>query len=50
MEKKAMSTLQRIIGELDAYLSRPLRDAADPWEQEERRELVALLARLKGER
>ena len=41
--------LSRMIGEIESYLSSPMRDAEDWWEQEERLTLCDLLAQLKAQ-
>jgi hypothetical protein len=44
-----MATILRMIGEIEAYLSLPMRDAESFWEREERQSLQELLTQLKAE-
>jgi hypothetical protein len=39
-----------MIGEIEAYLASPMRDAECGWEKQERSSLHELLAQLKAER
>jgi hypothetical protein len=41
--------LSRMIAEIESYLSSPMRNAGDWWEQEERISLCDLLARLAAQ-
>jgi len=42
--------LSRMIGEIESYLSSPMRNAGDWWEQEERLTLCDLLTLLTAQR
>ena len=42
-----MSSIDRMITEIESYLAFPMKDAESFWEQEERRSLHELLEQLK---
>jgi hypothetical protein len=45
-----MTTIDRMIAEIESYLAHPMKDAVSFWEQDERRSLHELLEQLKQEK
>jgi hypothetical protein len=45
-----MSSIERMIAEIENYLACPMKDAESRWEQDERNSLYEILERLKREK